>query len=178
MLGVGRNVGTVAPQGLVPAPGRAVSVRVRTSRAGDAPQIARLYFDTVRRVDARDCDPDRLAAWAPRVYDDGFWHRRRRRYEVYVAEVEGAVVGSAKLSPAGAIDCFYVHHAWQGRGVGRVLLRHLEARARGHGLHRLEADVSVAAELFFSRLGFKTEHRQTKIYHNRSFRQLVMQKRI
>jgi putative acetyltransferase len=77
------------------------------------------------------------------------------------------------LEPEGAIDCFYVHHAHQGRGVGAALMGRVEREARGRGAAGLVADVSLTAESFFRRMGFRVVRRQVKIYRNRAFRQAV-----
>mgnify|MGYP002067605222 CR=1 FL=1 len=41
-----------------------------------------------------------------------------------------------------------------------------------------ELDVSITAEPFFRRLGFRVVRRQIKIYRNRAFKQAVMEKRL
>ena len=153
-------------------------MRIRRLRRRDVPAISSLYYETVRRINARDYAPDRIAAWAPRVYPDAFWLQRLRRCRVFVAEDEGRVVGFAELAPDGGIDWFYVHHAHQGKGVGMALMTRVEGEARRRGDARLVADVSITAEPFFHRMGFRVVRRQIKIYHNRPFKQAVMEKRM
>jgi L-amino acid N-acyltransferase YncA len=77
-------------------------MRIRRVRRPDIPQIARLYYDTVHRVNARDYSPEQIRGWAPRVYPDAFWQRRFRRYEVVVAEDSGAIVGFVELEKSTA----------------------------------------------------------------------------
>jgi putative acetyltransferase len=153
-------------------------MRIRRVKRADIPQIARLYYETVRRLNARDYSPEQIRAWAPRVYPDAFWLWRFWRYEVLVAEDSGAVVGFVELGRAGEIDCFYVHHGHQGRGIGAALVARVERQANSRGNTRLLADVSITAEPFFRRLGFRVVRRQIKIYRNRAFKQAVMEKRL
>jgi putative acetyltransferase len=154
-------------------------MQIRPVKRADVPQIARLYYETVHRVNARDYGPEQIAAWAPRVYTDAFWLQRFRRYRVFVAEEEGKAVGFAELAPDdGAVDCFYVHHAHKGRGVGAALMGRIEREARRRGATRLIADASLTAEPFFRRMGFRVVRRQVKIYRNRAFKQAAMEKRI
>jgi hypothetical protein len=54
----------------------------------------------------------------------------------------------------------------------------VEREARGQGNTRIQADVSITAEPFFSLMGFRVVRRQTKIYRNRTFKQAVMEKRL
>lgn len=63
------------------------------------------------------------------------------RYAV-VAEVDGEIVGEARFDRVGAdaAECaVLVEDAWQGRGLGRVLLGHLTWVAAERGLRRFEA---------------------------------------
>jgi GNAT superfamily N-acetyltransferase len=129
-------------------------------------------------VNARDYGPEQIRAWAPRVYPDAFWLRRFRRYEVFVAEDDRAVVGFVELGRAGEIDCFYVHHGHQHRGIGAALMARIERAALARGNSRVIADVSITAESFFRRMGFRVVRRQIKLYRNRAFKQAVMEKRL
>jgi putative acetyltransferase len=54
----------------------------------------------------------------------------------------------------------------------------IERDALARGNSRLLADVSLTAEPFFRRMGFRIVRRQLKIYRNRAFRQAVMEKRL
>lgn len=153
-------------------------MRIRRVARGDVPQIARLYYETVHRVNARDYGPEQIRAWAPQVSPDAWWQRRFQRYRVLVAEECGAVVGFVELSRNGEVDCFYVHHRHQHRGIGAALMARVEREARSRGNDRLTADVSITAEPFFRRMGFRIVRRQVKIYRNRSFKQALMDKRL
>jgi putative acetyltransferase len=151
---------------------------VRRVKRADIRQIARLYYETVHRVNARDYGPEQIQAWAPRVYPDRFWQRRFGHYLVPVTEADGRVVGFVELGEIGEIDCFYVHYAHQHRGIGAALMAQVEREARARGNRRLLADVSITAEPFFRRTGFRVARRQIKIYRNRAFKQAVMEKRL
>ena len=134
-------------------------MQIRPVKRADIPQIARLYFETVHRINASDYGPEQIGAWAPRVYPDAFWQRRLRRYCVLVAEDSGAIVGFVELAPKGEIDFFYVHHGHQHRGIGAAIMARVECEARGCGNTRLLADVSITAEPFFHRLGLPEQAR-------------------
>ena len=114
----------------------------------------------------------------PQVYQDAFWQRRFRRHRVLVAEDDGAVTGFVELGRQGEIDCFYVHYAHQHGRIGGALMGRVGREARGRGSRRLRADVSITAEPFFRRIGFRIVRRQIKIYRNRAFKQAMMEKRL
>lgn len=149
---------------------------IRAYRDSDIPAIARLYYWTVRTINARDYSPEQIAAWAPAIFEDSFWKNRFRRYRVFVAEDAGAVVGFAEFESTGHIDCFYVHHQRQSAGIGSALLRRIETEARELGLGRLFADVSVTARPFFEKKGFTVARRQEKFYGGCRFQQYLMEK--
>ena len=54
----------------------------------------------------------------------------------------------------------------------------IEREVRGRGDKRLQTNVSITAEPFFRRMGFRVGRRQIKIYRNRAFKQAVMEKRL
>jgi ribosomal protein S18 acetylase RimI-like enzyme len=87
------------------------------------------------------------------------WHRRFReeisqQQAVWVAEVDGQVVGFLAMYPArGYVDQFYVEPALQGQGIGTALLAQARAASpSGLSLHALQANVSARA--FYERHGF------------------------
>ncbi|MEA3274210.1 MAG: GNAT family N-acetyltransferase [Pseudomonadota bacterium] len=153
------------------------TMHIRRVRSADAPQIARLYYETIHRVNARDYSPEQIRAWAPKIYPDAWWRRRFKDYQVWVAEHDEEILGFAELESTGHLDCFYVHHLWQGRGVGSALMARIDEEARRRRLPRLFADVSITALPFFLKLGFQVVRRQKRIYRNRAFRLFAMEKR-
>ena len=63
-----------------------------------------------------------------------------REHEVWVLEAAGTLVGVIELEPRPDhlwIENVAVSPRWQGRGFGRLLLRHAEAEARGRGLEEV-----------------------------------------
>lgn len=75
--------------------------------------------------------------------------------------VEKTIVGYADLQPSGLIDHFYVHHAWQGRGIGGKLFSKLEEQAIEQGHVELCAHVSITAKPFFESRGFRVVKKQS-----------------
>lgn len=77
---------------------------IRRYQPAEVSQIARLYFETVHRINARDHTARQLHAWAPRIFSDARWACRLRKYTVYVAEQAGVVTGFAEFEASGHID--------------------------------------------------------------------------
>ena len=122
---------------------------IRPARAQDVPAITAIYnhailnstatFDIEARTEA-----DRLE-WL---------EARDEREPVYVAEIDGQVVGWAALSrwsDRRAYDVsveggLYIHPDFQGRGLGRQLNAVITERARELGYHTLIARIAGGGE--------------------------------
>src|SRR5690606_39401239 len=104
-------------------PGRILSARYHGSMAfageDDYRAAAALYRDTVHAVNSRDYDPAQIEAWARSATDIESWMARRPGRTCYAAFDGDQLVGFAELEDGPAIDCFYCHHQYQGKGVGR-----------------------------------------------------------
>jgi len=127
---------------------------IRPYRRRDIPEISRLYYDTIHRINCTDYSREQIEAWAPAVPSDEFWRERFNRYFVYVAEQDAEIVGFAELDSTGHIDCFFVHHGCQRRGVGTSLMARIERTAGNRRVRRLFAEVSITAKPFFLGRGF------------------------
>lgn len=73
---------------------------------------------------------------------------------VYVAEVEGKIIGLGVLAVDGAINCLYCHPDYQRRGAGIQLYRAMVAKALELGIDRLYTTASYATRAFFKSRGF------------------------
>jgi GNAT superfamily N-acetyltransferase len=134
---------------------------IRDYQAGDAPEIARLFFETVRSVNRTDYSDEQVEAWAPGVPDPEGWHARMAGRRTLVAEEDGEVVGFAELEGDGHLDMLYVRKDAVRRGVGRRLYRTVEREARGLALGRIFTEASITARPFFERHGFRVVREQT-----------------
>jgi L-amino acid N-acyltransferase YncA len=117
----------------------AVTTVVRDLRPGDWPQVSAIYADGIRTGDATfETGVPSWDAWD--AAHDGIR---------LVAELDGEVAGWATLTPVSERHCYrgvaensiYVAEAARGRGVGRVLLDELLARADDAGIWTIEAGI-------------------------------------
>lgn len=109
---------------------------LRPYRKEDCGQTARLFYETVHTVNARDYSPSQLAAWAPAPPRPEAWHASFCGHYALVAEENGAVVGFGDIDGTGYLDRLYVHKDYQGRGVAAALCTALEQHAAGMPRHR------------------------------------------
>ena len=133
----------------------APTTSIRYYEAGDALQIARLFYETVRSVNRADYSQEQVQAWAPEVPDPEAWHARMADRRTLVAESGGEVIGFAELEEDGHLDMFYVRKDAVGRGVGSILYRAIEREAREQGIGLIFTEASVTARPFFERWGLR-----------------------
>jgi putative acetyltransferase len=151
-------------------------MEIRNHKAADIPDIARLFFNTIRRINARDYTPAQIRAWAPTIYNNDYWAQRFARRQVLVAEYKNKVVGFAEYELNGHIDCFYAHHEHQGAGVGTALLTRIEQELGNMNVRRLYAEVSLTARAFFEKRGFRITAESNTQYQDVSLKLFLMEK--
>lgn len=151
-------------------------IKIRLFAAPDAEQVAQLFHETVREVNARDYSSAQVRAWAPDDVHFRDWAAVCASRFTYVAEEAGAIAGFAELEPNGHIDCFYCHKDYQRRGVGSQLYQAIEAKALELLISRLFVEVSTTAKPFFQRMGFALIEEQTAPCRGETFINFAMEK--
>src|ERR687894_1152933 len=106
------------------------NIKIRDYDADDAPQIVRLFYETVCSVNRTDYSEEQVRAWAPGVPDPEGWHARMADRRTLVAEEGGEVVGFAELEEDGHLDMLFCRQDTVGRGVGSLLYGEVEREAR------------------------------------------------
>lgn len=121
-------------------------VALRLAGSRDLPDLAEIYLD------ARHAAPMTPSAHSPA--DVRAWVRSwdLSTRDVWVAEVDGAVVGFAHLTPSW-LDGLYVAPATQQQGIGSDLLA-LAKSVRPHGFGLWVFEMNEPAREFYRRRGF------------------------
>lgn len=154
------------------------TIRVRRYQDGDAKYIAHIYYNTIHTVNAKDYTKEQLDAWAPwsSVEDYSGWREKLDKIKPFVALIENTIVGFAEFESNGHIDCFYVHHEYQGAGVGSALMHEIEKESVTKSISRIYAEVSITAKPFFEAKGFKVVKQQTVLMRGVELINFVMEK--
>ncbi|CAN5700191.1 GNAT family N-acetyltransferase [soil metagenome] len=150
--------------------------RIRAYEEKDAPEIVRLFYDTVHSINRSDYSDEQVEAWAPEIPDASVWHRRMASRKTLVAVENDEVVGFAELEADGHLDMFYLRKDVVGRGVGQRLYRAVEGEALAWGVGRIFTEASITARPFFLRQGFDVVREQTVQRRRVSLTNFVMEK--
>lgn len=151
---------------------------IRIANEDEYRAAAKLYADTIRNVNCRDYTPDQIAAWVQHATDTDRWLARRPGRTCYAAFDGDLLVGFAELEDSPAIDCFYCHREYQGKGVGGALMTHLLSCARARGDRRLDVRSCITARPFFERYGFVVTRDYLTQHNGQSFQVYDMQLRL
>jgi GNAT superfamily N-acetyltransferase len=112
---------------------------VRKFEAADAPVVAGLIGRCLREVNSRD-------------YSAEIIERMCAHFDAFVAESDG-VVGTVSRD-GNKVYTMFVRPDVAGQGVGRILMRHIEALAAAEGHGFMETGASITAHDFYRRLGY------------------------
>jgi len=134
------------------------SLEIRAVRFEDVPDILRLVRSAIS-VGCRDhYDPAQRAAvyasYARTLFVDSLGP-----FESVAVEQAGRIIGFAQLDVTDErLRALFVEADHQRRGLGRVLLGDIEARAASHGCTRLHGAMSLNAIPFYLQAGFHPCH--------------------
>ena len=153
-------------------------MEIRDYQTADTQQIMDLFYETVHEINSQDYSQEQVDAWAPKEMNYEKWRARLSSRITQVAEEDGMIAGFAELEPNGHIACFYCHRGFIGHGIGALLFKAVEARARKLGALKLFAEVSITALPFFEKKGFQVIKEQEVVLRGISMKNYVMEKSI
>lgn len=129
---------------------------IRTYTPADCAALARLFYDTVHTVNARDYTPEQLNAWAPAPPDPEPWNRSLLDHYSLVAVRDGLVAGFGDIDPTGYLDRLFVHKDFQRQGIASALCAALEQAVSS----RVLTHASITARPFFEKRGYRVQKEQ------------------
>jgi len=135
-------------------------VTLRRAQLEDREAIWRVFTRSVRGLARSHYTPEQIEAWAGLRQPEDFTNAIEH-HEFFVAEEVGEIVGYGQLNPGTAeVEAVYIVPEVTGRGVGRLLMEALEAKAREAGLASLRLRASLNAVAFYEHFGYRIERRE------------------
>lgn len=131
---------------------------LRRFKETDTKQLCDIYYNTIHQVNQTDYTKEELEAWAPsNSYNESTYKKdtlRWNKINPFIIEENGLLLGFAELEEKSHINCFFVHHEHQGRGIGTMLIDACIDEARKLECKKIITEVSITAKPFFLRKGF------------------------
>ena len=117
----------------------------------DCAELARLFYDTVHTVNAKDYSRAQLDAWATGEVNLEAWNKSFQAHNTVVAEMDGQIVGFGDMDETGYLDRLYVHKDYQRRGVATAICDALEQNTKAA---EFTTHASITARPFFEKRGY------------------------
>ncbi len=149
-------------------------MKIREYESSDAGETARLFYETVHAVNARDYTESQLDAWATGLVDPEAWDASFRSGPARVATMDGLIVGFGNISFPGYLDKLFVHKDFQRRGIATAICDELERMT----IDRIEVHASITARPFFERRGYREIVKQTVERNGIFLTNFVMEKQL
>lgn len=130
---------------------------LRKYKPNDCADMAKLFYDTVHTINAKDYTKEQLDAWATGNINLEAWSHSFLEHNTILAEIDGKIVGFADMDKTGYLDRLYIHKDFQGRGIATALVNELEQSAQASGIFRYETYASITARSFFEKRGYTVE---------------------
>ncbi len=136
-------------------------IKIKKYQENDAKFLAEIYYHTIHNINICDYSKEQVNAWAPKscLELDGC-KKKWKNLPPIVATIDDKIVGFAEFENNGHIDCFYVHHQFQGKGVGSAIFKAIKEEAKLKNINKIFAEVSITAKPFFEKMGFKITKEQ------------------
>lgn len=148
-------------------------MHIRKYTPSDCIYFAKLFYDTVHTVNARDYTAEQLDAWADGKVDIDGWNRSFLEHYTVAAEENGVIVGFGDIGSTGYLDRLYVHKDFQRRGIATAICDELE---RAVDSDRITTHASITAKPFFLRRGYAVIREQQVERHGIMLTNYVMEK--
>lgn len=147
---------------------------MRRYQPEDCAALAKLFYDTVHSVNAKDYTPPQLAAWAPEKRDMKKWADSFEHSFCVIAVQAGEIIGFGDIKPDGYLDRLYVHKNHQREGVASALCDTLEQSVRAECI---TTHASITAKPFFEKRGYRIIREQQVERQGILLTNFVMEKR-
>ncbi|MEG1520353.1 MAG: GNAT family N-acetyltransferase [Clostridia bacterium] len=136
-------------------------MKIERYKTEDLNEIAKLFFETVHSVCARDYSQAQLDAWANGEIDRDAWDKSLLTNFAVTARIDGKLVGFGDVSAQGYLDRLYVDKDFQNQGIGTKICEELENFCKQNKIQSIETHSSITARSFFNKRDFYIEKVQT-----------------
>ena len=136
-------------------------------------EIAKLFYNTVHTVNAKDYTKKQLDAWASGNVDFKKWNESLSEHFTLVSVNNGVITGFGDIDSSGYLDRLYVHKDYQRQGIATAICDKLEC---AFDVNRITVQASITAKPFFIHRGYEIVKEQQVVREGITLKNYVMQK--
>ncbi|WP_409015777.1 GNAT family N-acetyltransferase [Anaerostipes caccae] len=125
---------------------------IRRYKPSDCEDSAKLFYNTIHAVNAKDYTGEQLNVWASGSENLEKWNRSLIKNTAFVAILNELMVGFGDIDETGYFDRLFVHKDHQREGIVSVLCEKLEQTVQ-EGIITVHA--SITAKPFFEKRGYE-----------------------
>jgi putative acetyltransferase len=129
---------------------------IREYLPSDTGELAELFCNTIRVVNAGDYTKEQRKAWAAGAADLEKWSRSFQEHFCLVAMEGHRIIGFGDIDQTGYLDRLYVHKDYQRQGVAAAICSRLEQFVPD----KIVTHASITARPFFEKRGYKVVKEQ------------------
>lgn len=126
-------------------------MKIRKYKISDCEELAKLFYDTVHTINAKDYTEEQLNVWATGQVDLEKWNQSLHEHFTVVAVEDEVIIGFGDIDKTGYLDRLYVHRDHQGKGVATAICNQLEQTVQ----ENVVTHASITARPFFEKRGYK-----------------------
>ncbi|MFQ9509685.1 MAG: GNAT family N-acetyltransferase [Lachnospiraceae bacterium] len=147
---------------------------IRAYKSNDCGEIAKLFYETVHVVNAKDYTKEQRDVWANGQVDLDEWNKTFMEHITVVAIEGNKIIGFGDMDAKGYLDRLYVHKDYQRRGVATRICDTLENAV---DVKSYETHASITAKPFFENRGYVIQKEQQVIRSGVKLTNYVMRKK-
>ena len=148
-------------------------MQLREYITADCEQLAKLFFQTVHSVNAKDYTKEQLDVWATGNVDLNRWDMSFKEHYTIIAICNGEIVGFGDIDSSGYLDRLFVHKNHQHKGIATAICDELESSVTGK---KIITHSSITAKPFFEKRGYRVKKEQTVVRNGISLTNFIMEK--
>ncbi|MCM3782007.1 GNAT family N-acetyltransferase [Neobacillus mesonae] len=153
-------------------------MEIRKYQYGEESQLREVFVSSIRENAKNDYSAQQLEAWAPDHINSEAWKDRIKNINPYVVIDGSEILGYADLQDTGYIDHFFVRGGHAGKGIGKLLMKHILKEAKEKKLLQLTSHVSLTAQDFYRKFGFDIVERKKVLKRGIELENALMRKRL
>ena len=148
---------------------------IRQYEPADCENLARLFYETVHTINAKDYSQEQLNVWATDNIDLEVWNKSLSEHYTVVGVENNIIVGFGDIDKSGYLDRLYVHKGYQRQGIATAICNKLEQAVK---VNKIITHASITAKPFFEQRGFKVVKEQQVERNGIALTNYVMEKQV